>query len=218
LISDPYFGAFDECRQLSHFIPGFGFDAVFGCLNDDLSMQNAVSLQDEEGRTFAVVGNMHKETYRNISGRVLYRYEDGAPAVIMGQYGKGHAVISGVNLGLSYSSRALIADDILSDDKANTSAFAKKLVLTLCESTGIRKNPCNVPDVKVSVIQTEEKGKQDLVILINSAAKKKSGRIALGRTYFSAETVYGVSEVSVDDDGLLFSLGADESAVIKLCK
>ncbi len=125
LISDPYFGAFDECRQLSHFIPGFGFDAVFGCLNDDLSMQNAVSLQDEEGRTFAVVGNMHKETYRNISGRVLYRYEDGAPAVIMGQYGKGRAVISGVNLGLSYSSRALIADDILSDEKLNALLYGQ---------------------------------------------------------------------------------------------
>ena len=92
------------------------------------------------------------------------------------------------------------------------------LVLTLCDSAGIRKNPCNVSDVKVSVIQTGEEGMQDLVILINSAAKKKSGRIALGRTYFSAETVYGVAEVSVDDDGLLISFGADESAVIKLCK
>jgi hypothetical protein len=136
--------------------------------------------------------------------------------VIANEYGKGRAVISGVNLGLAYSSRSLIADDILSEDVANVSTAAKEIVMNLCYGAGIRKNPCSVSEVKVSVIQTEEG--DDLVILINSAPQPKNGIIRLDRAYRSAKTVYGTSEAEIQKDALTFSLKSDESAVIRLCK
>lgn len=216
LISDPYFGAFDETHKLSYRIPGFGFDEVFGCIADDLGMCEKLSLFDENENRFVIEGNLHKELYRNIKGNILYRYENGAPCVIANEYGKGRAVISGVNLGLAYSSRSLIADDILSEDVANVSTAAKEIVMNLCYGAGIRKNPCSVSEVKVSVIQTEEG--DDLVILINSASQFKNGIIRLDRAYRSAKTVYGTSEAEIQKDALTFSLKSDESAVIRLCK
>lgn len=218
LISDPYVGAFDEDYKLSHFIPGLGLDEVFGCRNDDLCMCEKLSLYDSDGKSFLIEGNMQKETYRKIDGDILYRYEDGNAAVISKQYGKGRAVICGVNLGLAYSSRSLIADDILSTDIANASAAAREIVLKLCEDANIRKNPCSVKDIKISLITMKSDEDTDLLIMINSAPQGKDGTVSLDRAYRSVETVYGKADVHVLADKLLFSLGADESTVIKLYK
>jgi beta-galactosidase GanA len=68
LISDPYFGMFDECFRLSYEVPGYGFERVFGCRQDDMGVRGGVTLADatDASKTYRLDGNYHTETYRDI--------------------------------------------------------------------------------------------------------------------------------------------------------
>ncbi len=215
VLSDPYFGAFDKDYKLARRIPGFGFDEIFGCKADELTMQDKVGLHDEE-REYVLRGNIHKELYCNVTGQTLLKYADGSPAVIRNAYGKGFAIQSGVNLGLTYSNRALVSDDIVSGDRGNNSSAAKDIVMRICEELGIGKNICSAEGVKVSYVRTEEDA--DMLILINSEGRKTIGTVAAGRTYSSARTVYGNAAVTPGESEIRFTLEADESAIVRLEK
>ena len=215
LISDPYFGAFDECFRLSYEVPGYGFDKVFGCREDDMGVRSGVTLTSEADptKTYRLDGNYHTETYRDITGEVLYRYENGWPAIIGNRYGKGYAVMSGVNLGLPYSNRSLISDDIISRDKANVSTAAKAIILSLCEQAGVRGNLCSCPGLKASLLMTDD---ASIVILINSNSGEAQSTVALDGVYRSAECQLGNTVAELEGDVLKVTVPARESAIIRL--
>lgn len=215
ILSDPYFGAFDDAFRLSYQIPGFGFDAVFGCEADELTMRQEVTLHAGE-RALLLQGNIHRETYKNVSADVLWRYEDGSPAVLKNRFGAGSAVLSGVNLGLCYSNRTLVSDDISSLDSGNDSAVAKEIVTRLLAENGVRKNPCTAPGVKVSLMETGDACDSDAVILINSLPGESEGVLELPRVYAAASVVYGKAEARPDGQSLRFRLEPDQSAIIRL--
>jgi hypothetical protein len=156
------------------------------------------------------------ETFRNVTADVLYTYEDGRPAVLSNQYGAGRAVISGVNLGLSYSARTLVGDDFTSSDEGNASFAAKKIIMRIMNECGIKKNPCSAEGVKVSVMKTE--GEADGVILINSLHAAGKGEVELDRAYAGAEVVLGSAKAGMKNGRLQFEINADESAMIRLTK
>ena len=217
-LSDPYFGAFDETMKLSYHVPGLGFDRVFGCEEDDFRVRGTLTLTDRDGTPMRVEGNYHCETFRNVTGETLYRYEDGTPAIVENRYGTGRAILSGINLGLPYSSRALISDDILSRDKGNSCASVKAILMRLCDELGIVGNPCTAPGVKASLLDATETAHAALVILINSNSSGVEGTLPLLPGAKSCSEQLGTSHATLDvqTSTLHFSLDAAESAVIRI--
>lgn len=213
ILSDPFYGAFEESFKLSYHVPGHGFDEVFGCKEWDITQQSAVKITDGE-QTHTLRGTKQLELFHKVSGDVLYRTDSGYPALICNCYGKGKALIAATNLGLSYSDRTLIADDIESKDSANASSFAKNIVMKLASEAGIHANPCSVPGVKVSVLNAQDGSA--LAILINSNSEAASGSIDFGKSFNSHKIVYGNAECSTNGSSVEFSLDADASAIVVL--
>ena len=81
---------FEKTFKLSYQVPGYGFDAVFGAMEDDVHLQSDVTLTDG-AQTYVLSKNRHAETFRDIRGDVLYRYENGAAAILSHTYGSGRA-------------------------------------------------------------------------------------------------------------------------------
>jgi len=212
VISEQMFGIFDPTFKLSYKVPGYGFDKIFGADQDDLIPRTQVTLTGEGG-VLKLEGNRFAETYKNVTADIMYSYEDGSPAIITRPYGKGTVILSGVNLGLSYSGRELISDDFSSEDAGNTSAGTKAFVMRLCEKLGIKGNLCSAKDVKVSVSETEDAG---MIIAINSASEKREGVITLEREYADVKVVYGQCQVAVSGRKVQLVLNGDKSAVLKL--
>lgn len=219
VISDPYFGAFDASLRLSYQVPGYGYQEVFGCDELEFTMQETVALHDKDNVVYMIKGNKHKETFREVKSDALYYYEDDTPAILVNHYGKGRAILSGINLGLSYSKKTLISDDITSDDSQNSSVAAKDIVMKIFEQAGVNSNICSAEGVKVSVLKTtSEQCDSDALILINSTAEKAKGSIKLDRLYSEGEIIYGSMAWNLSENLLEFTLDANESSVIRLKK
>lgn len=214
LLSEPYFGAFDGDFKLSYHVPGFGFDKIFGATEESFTQTDKCRLTGPDG-SFTLTGNRHRETFRDVSGTALYTYEDGTPAVLLGHYGNGQAVLSGVNLGITYSDRALIADDFQSADRSNASLGSKGVVMKIAASAGVGGNLCTVPGVKVSVLRAQDTG-DAIVILINSSKNDVRGQFAVDDEFSRAETLHGKCDAEIHGREIGFCLGADKSAVLRL--
>ncbi|MBO5275017.1 MAG: beta-galactosidase [Clostridia bacterium] len=212
LLSEQLFGIFEESFKLSYHVPGFGYDEIFGVREHDLHPRKTVTLTDGE-KDYHFKGNRYAEKFCDVTGEGLYFYEDGTPAIVSKAYGSGKAMITGINLGLCYSSRELLGDDFKSSDTGNTSGASKAIVMKLCRSLGVDENRCSVPDVKVSVLTTD---KECMLILINSASADREGLIRLEEAYVETKTVYGRCDATVCGSTLRFTLKANESAVLRL--
>ena len=214
IISDPFFGAFEQDLKLSYQVPGHNFKEVFGV--NDFDLVQAKSVNAKVGNeVYTINGTKHFEYFSDVTATVLYKTDNDLPLVTMNNYGKGKAVISATNLGLSYSNRSLVSDDIVTNDTANSSEFAKKIVLDILYDAGVNKNICTASGVKVSVITAKDK-KSALVILINSEAEKVSGDITLNGEILDLSVEYGVAECKASGNLLKISLDSNKSAIIKV--
>ena len=214
VISEPFYGAFEKEFKLSYRVPGHGFDEIFGCR--ELDMRERLNVDIEDGDSIIKInGSKQYELFRDVTGEVIYKTSDGQPVIISNKYGKGRAIISAINLGLSYSSRTLIADDIVSTDSANSSEGAKKIIMSLCRSALSESNLCSVSGVRVSLIEGEN---YDMAIIINANKKKVSGTVRSNNRYSECKAVYGNTSASPCPDGFAFTLEADESAIVRLEK
>ncbi|MBR5527622.1 MAG: beta-galactosidase [Clostridia bacterium] len=217
VISDPFFGAFDETMALSSHVPGLDTLEMFGAEEDDITIREKVFLYDgKEKLEFA--GNRHLETFRNVTGKALYNYEDGTPAIVENNYGKGKAFLSGINLGLCYSAKTLISDDVISKDTANASISAKNVVLDICKRADVCGNICSAENVKVSYIKNDNPDTPDIIILINSGASEATGAVMVEKVYSECCDVYENTKCGISGNKVEFTIGADKSAVIKLNK
>ena len=215
VISDPYFGAFDETMKLSRFVPGYDSAEMFGCCENDMRMQTNPVLCDGK-RNYKFNGNRHKELFKNITGEVLYTYDDGNACIVSNNYGKGRAVISGINLGLSYSNRGQLGDDLLSEEKENSSAGSKEIVLKIAYQQGVEKNICNTGNIQVTYMKAEDDSTKDILIVINNSGSNKKGTIKLDKNYESCKDVFGSTKCTLADSCLEFDIGADSCGVITL--
>ena len=75
-----------------------------------------------------MISNGHfKETFRLTAGKAIASYAgDNSPAIIENDYGKGRAIISGVNLGLSYSPKLGVGDDFIRNQAEKVRASAPR--------------------------------------------------------------------------------------------
>lgn len=214
VLSDPFYGAFEGDYRLSYQVPGHGFDEVFGCHELDMTAREQVNISDAEG-DIIIKGNKQFELFRDIKGDVLYRTSEGTPVLLSNLYGSGKAYISAVNLGLSYSSRTLVSDDIVSGDSANSSEGAKRIVMKLCRKAGVLGNICSVGGVRVSLVKGTD---SDMAIIINDNKKPVHGVIHSDNRYSICNAVYGTAYAKPCDNGFEFTLNSDESAIIRLEK
>jgi len=211
VLSEHSFGLFAETFKLSYQVPGYGFNTIFGAHEDDILQKSDVVLTDGAYK-YALGKNRYTETFADVKSNVLYRYEDGSPAIIANDVGSGRAILSGVNLGFAYSSGQLVGDDFAGTDLLVAGA-SKKIVQKLCHELHLDKNICSAPDVKVSVIRS---GVDMLVILINSAKERRQGIITLPALCECGSTVYGSCDWESTGNRLQFSLDGSHSAVIRL--
>ena len=214
IISDPFFGAFEQDLKLSYQIPGHGFKEVFGVNNFDLIQSKSVNVV-HDGKINVIKGTKHFEYFNEVTATILYKTDNDLPVVTCNNYGKGKAIISATNLGLSYSSRTLVSDDIISNDTANSSEFAKKIVTDILYEAGVNKNICSASGVKVSVITASDK-KSALLILINSGNEKVSGDIALNGEILNNSIEYGEINTNITNNKFNFTLNAKKSAIVKV--
>ncbi len=212
VLSDPMFGLMDGDFKCSYQVPGFGFAEIFGAHEENLLRRKELTLSDGK-KDFVFEGNRFAETFRDLTATTLYRYEDGTPAILSNRYGAGNALLSGINLGLTYSSRRLLADDIRTDDSANCSTAAKEIVLRIAAEAGIAPNGCDAPTVQYSLLHTESGA---LLYLINIASAEKSGSIRLDSGYQTADDLYAGIPLALESDRLRFTLAPNQSTVIKL--
>lgn len=213
VLSEHSFGMFTETFKMSYQVPGCGFAEIFGVHEDDLRQRAELTISNEN-ESFYIKGNRFAETFRDNVGEALYSYEDGSPAIILNKYGKGQAVISGINLGLPYSNGKTLGDDF-ADTEKESSSTTKEIVLKLCQMVGVKQNICTADDVKVTVVQHED---DVIVILINSVDCMRSGSVNVPFECSVSETVYGVCEHNIQKNILEFTLDSCKSAVIRLKK
>ncbi len=216
IISDPFYGAFESDFKLSYKVPGHGFDEIFGCREYDMNLGRTVSVV-RDGKKYTLRGSKQLEILTATTGDVICRSDDGTALMISGKYGKGEAIIAAVNLGLCYSKRTLIGDDFVSSDAQQSEDIAKLLVLELAERAGVSKNITDAPDVKVSVIGHDEKN-EDIVILINSRSAESSGKLCGVGVWSDCESLYGEAKCAVKDGEFSFTVGPNESAIIRLLR
>ncbi len=214
-VSDACFGGFDENFNLPYRVPAFGFDKVFGVEEDDFKNSKNVVLKGKKGK-FLLRENKLLQTYKNVTAETLYTYMDGSPAIVKNKYGKGEGILSGVNLGFAYSPKVLVSDDVHNKDAANISPDAKKILLDLIKDRNITSNACSIDGIKFSILSANNES-DAILILINSTEKRKKGKISLGNTYAEVKSFLN-GQFKINKDKLLFEIGANESAVIRLVK
>ncbi|MBE6689386.1 MAG: hypothetical protein E7588_08975 [Ruminococcaceae bacterium] len=216
VISDPFYGAFEETFKRSYHIPGHGFEEVFGCTARDMRQRKEVTLTDGK-ESYTLKGTQQFEVFKVPDGNVLYTTTNGEPAIISNKFGKGRAIISATNLGLSYSDRSLIADDIHSYDTANKSIFARDFVLKVANEAGVTPNICTANGVKVSVIRGQN-GLSYMAILINSTLEEATGTIEIGEKISDVRVIFGNAVCKATKSGIDFSLNPEESCIMVLEK
>ena len=209
LLSDPEFALFDDEMVLTYALPGMGFQEVFGCKQEDIRRAETVTFDNGE----TITGNCQKELYRDVTADVLRRYDDGTPAVLCNTYGKGKAVLSGVNLGLCHSQRTLIADDVKSTDQANESPVAKAIVLDVLKNAGVTMNKCDTEYVKYSYLSSEQ---GTLVIVINSGNKKVTANVVTLKPFNKVVDIYNDVPCELNGDTLTFTLEPNQCSILRL--
>jgi len=213
LLSDPFFGAFEQSFKLSYTVPGMGFGEVFGCRELDMTARDPVGVRTDRGVQL-LKGNRQLELLLPCGAEVLYTTDDGHPLLLSNEYGKGKALLACANLGVCYSKRSRIGDDSVGE-KGNDSLLAKQMVLDVVLASGVPANPCSARDVKVSVLTGENRA---LAILINSAPQKATGHIALSDDYDTCRVVWGEGTGSVAESRLGFDLPPCGSMMLALTR
>ncbi|MBQ7090509.1 MAG: beta-galactosidase, partial [Clostridia bacterium] len=207
VLSEHSFGLFDETLKLSYQVPGYGFTEIFGAKEDDICNSKEQTITNGE-QCYRIQGTRYAQSLRLRGGSALYTYEDGTPAIVSHRYGKGQAILTGVNLGHSYSEGSLLGDDVSAEEKQASQA-PKEIVFELCKEVGLRPNCCSAKDVKVTILQHQS---TLLIILINSAADNRTGSIALPTACSHSQTVYGSCDHSLNAQTLIFSIEGNKSA------
>jgi len=179
VLSDPYLCAFNPDCSLASEAPGGGLAEVFGCRERDItSARNRTVVLQAGGRELPVSGSHFQAFWDATDGtEVLATYEDGRPAVLSNRFGVGRAIISGVNLGLSYSTRQGVGDDFVREGTDGSTGDARELVLDAARQAGMRFDVSTPPDVRASLLSAPDG--RHVLIAINMADGQREGGVRL---------------------------------------
>jgi beta-galactosidase GanA len=216
ILSDPYFSPYTDNFWLDTRVPGGGYDEVFGCREKDIFRAEGPVSVRHQGRSYAVAGGHFREEFRLAGGTAVATYADGAePAVVSNSWGKGRAIILGLNLGLAYSPRLGVGDDFVREDARATTGGAKALTLALVESLGIRgafRSDCS--DLRGGFLRGP--GAEDLFIVTNGAEEPRRATLEIGEDFLAFTDLTGGASGRVERGSIGLGFGPLETRVLKL--
>ncbi len=211
ILSDPYFAAFDDALMLDKAVPGGGFAEVFGCGEADIRNETVTSLV-YRGRTIRLTNGRLKETFRPAGAETMAEYADGSgPALLRHRFGKGSALISGVNLGHAYALKESMGDELTrheADEQGEegesgrpglgSKAGIEAIVLDLVRDLGVAI-PVSTGNLRIQGSLLLCDGKEDILILINNGSQPEEGDIRFhGDPYGCARDLIGEREMPID--------------------
>ncbi|MCE5240744.1 beta-galactosidase [bacterium] len=176
LLSDPYLCGFNHDLSLPREVPGGGFAEVFGVRERDLVQGRGRRIMLTQGeREIAVEGSLFQAFWQPSGAEVVARYDDGQAAVLRHGYGRGQAIMSGVNLGLACSTKQGVGDDFTREGREIAGGGVAGLVLDLAAQAGVQARVRTPDDIRASVLSTPDG--QHLLIALNLADAPRAGRI-----------------------------------------
>ena len=216
ILSDPYCCPYTDDFYLDTRVPGGGFDKVFGCRERDIFRAEPTVAVKHEGRRYAVPRGHFREEFALHGGRALATYADGGtPAVVANTWGKGTAIIMGLNLGLAYSPKTGVADDFVRENADLTADDAKAFATALIGPLGIT-GPfrCDCPDIRGGFLRGPRG--EDLLILTNSAEARRFARLEVDESFGRYEELLSETSGGVERGRLALDFSPLETKVLKL--
>ncbi|MCE5218444.1 beta-galactosidase [bacterium] len=218
LLSDPYLCAFNHDLSLAREVPGDGFDEVFGCHEIDVTSARKQAVEIRSGECSSeVTGSHFREWFEPCEGaQVLGTYADGTAALVANRYGDGRAVISGLNLGLAYSTRQGVGDDFTRQGTGTVANQAGEIVLAIAGEAGVESTLLTPADIRASLLSTADG--RHVLFAINTADAERSGEIkCLGASFSEAQDLIAGGTLKGAKGGALpLHFGPYESRVLLL--
>ncbi len=186
VFSDPYFCAFDGKQWLDKKVPGRGFETIFGCEEKEIDSRSIRDIKLRYRRkTETIRASHHLETFRLSTGKPLANYTNGEPAIVTNRFGKGRAILSGLNLGLASAGLAEVSEESRKKEVSGDCRGAKKIVMDLAGDLNIRPVlQSNKPGITGNILHNKRGG--DVLILLNHEDKSQVTQICLDPLYTSA--------------------------------
>jgi len=187
LLSDPYLCGFNHDLSLPREVPGGGFAEVFGVSERDIFQGRGKTITLRYGeQELTIEGSLFQSYWKPSAAEIVATYADGEAAVLHHAYGKGHAIMSGVNLGLACSTKQGVGDDFKREGREVSGGGVAGLVLALAAQAGIGTAIITPPDIRASLLSTAYG--RHVLIAINTADASRGGAIKLPGLAFSTAT------------------------------
>lgn len=217
ILSDPYFSPYTDGFWMEDRVPGGGFDRVFGCRETDIHRAGAVETVRMAGGTYRISNGRFREDFELQGGEAAAVYEDGSPAVVKHAWGKGAAILCGVNLGLSYAPQLGVSDDFQRGQAQATTEDALRLTMALIRDLGIAgafQSDC--PDIQGGFLRDD--GPEDVFIATNNAQEPRRCRLEVGKAYRKAVDLFTGADQAIDRGVMSLEFGPLETKVFRLGK
>jgi len=173
VLTDPAIDLFDHRQRMSRIIPGEGLTELFGCQEREINSTEKPVVQFGNLGTVKLLKTHFVERFTKTRGQVLASYFNGDPAIIINSYGKGKAILSGVNLGLSCTPPRVQSGNLPEPETITV----KNFVISLVEKIGIsRKILINDDKVTATLLTAEKEG---ILFVSNHLKEEKKCQISL---------------------------------------
>ncbi len=217
VLSDPYLCSFNDDMSMASEIPGAGLSHVFGCTEEDITQAAGSEITlTFRGKVLSITGSHFREHWQVLPGaETLATYANGEPAIVSNAFGDGRSIISGLNLGLSYSTRQGVGDDIIRDKNTEVDAVAGDIVMSIAREAGV-KSEIETPDnVRASLLSTEDG--QHVLIALNMSEAGCEGKIRIdGVPFENAVDLYTEEQCDVHDSAITLKFEGYESRILEL--
>ena len=217
LFSDPYMCAFNADLSLACEVPGSGFAQVFGCRESDITTVSKQAVELCAGdRTYVVRGG-HFKAFWDVAAdaQIIATYSDGRPAVVANRFGRGQAIMSGVNFGLASSTRAGLGDDVVREQAEAGEMRGHEILIDAARTAGVGPGVHAPKDVRASVLHVRDGSY--ILIALNIADTACSGDVELpGMACHHATDFMSGEECPVTGNGVSLTFRPHESCVVKI--
>ncbi|MEM3373386.1 MAG: beta-galactosidase [Candidatus Anstonellales archaeon] len=203
-ISEAYFGGWNiDDGHHEKIIPGYGFEEVFGvkqkivhpALKPELTnIRTIIDLPGVE-KGFIVNGLLVRETYFINTAEVIAVYDDGEPAIIINNFGKGKAIMMG-----SYIGMCLYRNGIINN---------AKLISSLVEYCALFTKPKLLNNSKVRVDNLVDSDGKIMLIIRNLSDEIVNDEL-LFKEYFERT----FSELF--DNSVINTINTSEGTILKI--
>lgn len=219
VLSDPYLCAFDQEFHLSRKIPGENFHVIFGCEEKDIYSAEGKEIAVKYGESDYLIGNSHfKEVFKNVTAEALATYTDGSPCILLNSYGRGKAMMAGLNLGLSYSPRQGVGDDFIRNECREVLPGAKEIVMDMVRGLGI-KSSFTVDNSNIQGGFLLNDAAEDILILMNNSEAGQTSGINTGSLrYICYTNMVDGSAGSLENGLMRLQFKPLETMVLKMTK